>query len=1522
MALFVPTTENFRTAVEDRKSLRYIKVLIDIDDDDVLEDVTSKLDSNYVQGGGSGQGELGVSTKQYSVKLRNSDQTYADGDFAGAICAIEAQVGSTEYVRIFTGIVSDEGCQRSKKTKSDDVVTIRMHDSSKSRGMRVKPRPTTYIGYKICDTVTPAASLFHQLAYLLGLSESDLVTVTIDQTKDYLPLDGKVTAWQELQNLCAQYIGHMCFRYDGKLLFVSRHQTGWTDPTSEWTFDDSNIHSWNGRNSSVVCNKVKTVFEKYENLGARTIYKNTDDWDSTNERNAITIAAGDYWPGPNSQDLARLMYKDPASGESFPIGISIQPPSIGAVGSGSDIECEGGLLTLISFNGSTGDTHQNPGSSEIILRNNTGSTITIRKFIIRGTPLRIQKKCIVEDVDADIVDDWDYIEKTISGKYAVSDTQAHISTQRWLEFGKVPRKIFDFVTDWIPQIQEGAVVTFNPDASIDLSGVVESYSHTINGPYRKWKTKISIREKEDFTPSGDANVVEEDQGDSATETAETFVTHEEAQNGYDDAPSGGTTTPTQPTANAQGYYKTIVIKWDRQLNLTNFDHYEIQVSEDQSDWYSLAFDGEGAFKGWGGALAGLTEVPIEYILHENIPAGGTEDNPTATTLYYRVRRVTKAADNSDWSAIVNGSTAAIASGDILVKAISAAKVDAENFLLLNETGLVGYWSLDDGSGVTALDQSGNKNNGTLEGSAPTWVDGISGKAVNFPGTNERLDCGNGAPLDEIGNGSFSISFWMKSKDTVPLSNGRLFDKVETGNNYILLDSFGTANRFRFGLKIGNIGAIANFSEDTAPFDTNWNHIALIINRTTDLATLYMNTIKDATEIDLSSCPANCSNTANVAWGGKNDGANPYEGYLDELRIYNRVLTEAEIKYLYMNPSGNIPAMFAAERIIAESITTDKLHAEAVTAEKIASLAITTAKLSTVAIKAPTEGLVGWWTLDDGSGTTAIDSSGNGNDGTLTAGAGAWEDGKSGKAYHFDGAASFIDLTTEYIFQAAGAWSISHWFKSDDVSILQNFLSSEANYNLKYWGITGSKLAIWGITEAGWRYGDTTLVSDTWYHVVLVHNGSGQLKYYLNADLDATHELTTAECAGRFRHIGVWSDRSSRFFGGIIDELRIYNRALTHAEVLALYIAPGGYNPGLITTDRLQAGSVVADKIEAGTITAVQMAATALEALYAKVAYVLTIGQDYTGDPVAGNQRLRLDKNEFALQEYDGSAWKAITQFGGDDSLKWYLQSRGLIKTGTDISGLVMGHKILSSSADFFDFEDDYKDQNENDPWDTKKDLSFSSSFKFGTKALVNATDKIGVLRDLAALGITNTDFSLAGWHYKPSVSTERMLFGITKGGITWTIRTSAADNSWFSVCWSPELSLFCAVADSGIGNRVMTSPDGITWTIRTSAADNNWLSVCWSPELSLFCAVAANGTGNRVMTSPDGITWTIRTSAADNSWLSVCWSPELSLFCAVAYSGTDNRVMTSPDGITWTIRTSEVLLFLKHVMQQLLNGII
>ena len=220
-------------------------------------------------------------------------------------------------------------------------------------------------------------------------------------------------------------------------------------------------------------------------------------------------------------------------------------------------------------------------------------------------------------------------------------------------------------------------------------------------------------------------------------------------------------------------------------------------------------------------------------------------------------------------------------------------------------GLIGLWRLNEGSGLIARDLSGYGNDGSLEGNNPTWVDGISGKAVNFPGVNERIDCGNGSPLDQIGNGSFWISFWMKSKDTVPLNYGMLCTKHVSGVDRFWFGTYSTQNRLNFLFEKNNLGVTGNtpFSTATTPFDTNRNHIILSVNRITDKAIAYMNTVKDATEIDISACPADCSNAGNIAWGSLHDGAYPYEGVLDELYVFLGIPTQEQIQFLFDNPGG-------------------------------------------------------------------------------------------------------------------------------------------------------------------------------------------------------------------------------------------------------------------------------------------------------------------------------------------------------------------------------------------------------------------------------------------------------------------------------------------------------------------------------------------------------------------------------------------------------------------------------------------
>lgn len=142
------------------------------------------------------------------------------------------------------------------------------------------------------------------------------------------------------------------------------------------------------------------------------------------------------------------------------------------------------------------------------------------------------------------------------------------------------------------------------------------------------------------------------------------------------------------------------------------------------------------------------------------------------------------------------------------------------------------------------------------------------------------------------------------------------------------------------------------------------------------------------------------------------------------------------------------------------------------------------------------------------------------------------------------------------------------------------------------------------------------------------------------------------------------------------------------------------------------------------------------------------------------------------------------------------------------------------------------------------------------------------------------------------------------GGTTWagsvgTTPTPSSSTKWLSVCWSPKLSLFVAVANKAAGNPViMTSPTGVagTWTLRNSTF-NSLRGVCWSEELEIFAAVAFNPTGSfDVFVSYNGIDWTSRASSKlDSGWNNICWSPENSLFVAAGGTSavTTNRVLRS-----------------------------
>ena len=115
---------------------------------------------------------------------------------------------------------------------------------------------------------------------------------------------------------------------------------------------------------------------------------------------------------------------------------------------------------------------------------------------------------------------------------------------------------------------------------------------------------------------------------------------------------------------------------------------------------------------------------------------------------------------------------------------------------------------------------------------------------------------------------------------------------------------------------------------------------------------------------------------------------------------------------------------------------------------------------------------------------------------------------------------------------------------------------------------------------------------------------------------------------------------------------------------------------------------------------------------------------------------------------------------------------------------------------------------------------------------------------------------------------------MSDNGLTWT-QVAVTENEWNGVIWSPSLGLFVAVADSGTGNRVMTSTNGINW-IDGSITDRTWKTITWSEELGIFLVVATDG---YIAYSSDGFTWIESVLSGENN--AVCWSAELGIFVIV-----------------------------------------
>jgi hypothetical protein len=218
---------------------------------------------------------------------------------------------------------------------------------------------------------------------------------------------------------------------------------------------------------------------------------------------------------------------------------------------------------------------------------------------------------------------------------------------------------------------------------------------------------------------------------------------------------------------------------------------------------------------------------------------------------------------------------------------------------------------------------------------------------------------------------------------------------------------------------------------------------------------------------------------------------------------------------------------------------------------------------------PSNGLLGWWPFNG----NANDESGNGNNGTTT-GVSLTTDrfGITNKAYSFNGTSNNIKINNNASLNNP-SFSVSGWFltntnatntSSGAKSIIGKWWqfpsSCDNNYNSYIFCLAkqnnNSTVCLGTNFYSGNNfYYNQPINTGSWYHFTFIHDSTAGGKIYINGLLVSSNNINGIICNG-INPIYIGSDIENgnlyRFFNGKIDDIGIWNRALTQEEITALY----------------------------------------------------------------------------------------------------------------------------------------------------------------------------------------------------------------------------------------------------------------------------------------------------------------------------------------------------------------------------------
>jgi len=509
---------------------------------------------------------------------------------------------------------------------------------------------------------------------------------------------------------------------------------------------------------------------------------------------------------------------------------------------------------------------------------------------------------------------------------------------------------------------------------------------------------------------------------------------------------------------------------------------------------------------WHNGVLTLDSSTMKYSLYLD---GVLKDSYTAS---WSARANNDPLIIGEWSAYNNNFNGKIDEVRILDRALSPDEVkrlyEGKSISLKygkNSPGLIGYWSMDEGTGSRVEDLSPYQYSAVFA-IYPSWtLDSKSGYALDFDGVDDYIYVPSNPSLYNVDVGDVrSFSMWFKAGPQTGHDGYILWKEGSCIGWRFYLQTDGDI-RFLFNTGTGCTSYSSHLIEAVGSYDDNeWHHIFGIIDRVNNIMKLYV----DGNLIGSKTVNTNPGAGGSFRIGTNWDNSNPFDGIIDEVKIWNRALSESEILDEYERNSQDL------------SWSDDE------------------------------KGLLAYYSFEHADAVHIKDMSTNNND-AIAYGDNVYEKGVHGMGLSLDAYNNWVNIGD---LGNPSAMTLSFWFKTTDFNNGGDYLFDNRENGGTWWllqdYVSGActdgngNICFEGRAEIPSTY----LSSNTWYHVVVVDDSLAS-KLYLNGNLIDTGtgedpNLANVRIGTRYSNSG--------YFDGVIDEVRIYNRVLSADEVTKLY----------------------------------------------------------------------------------------------------------------------------------------------------------------------------------------------------------------------------------------------------------------------------------------------------------------------------------------------------------------------------------